>query len=104
MYDRDTLDHSVKVVSKSGSAEGVVFEPSIIYAPKAQPRGQLKASFVNPSQILKGLAVEATVHTDAGKASTVVVSGQQAHDQCGARKLAAAAASLCGCSNLISVF
>lgn len=78
MYDRDTLDHSVKVVSKSGSAEGVVFEPSIIYAPKAQPRGQLKASFVNPSQILKGLAVEATVHTDAGKASTVVVSGQQA--------------------------
>lgn len=76
VYDRDTLDHSVKVVSKSGTAEGVTFEPSIIYAPKAQPRGQLKTSFVNTSQYLKGLTVEATVHTDAGKASTVVVSEQ----------------------------
>ncbi len=42
VYDKDSLDHTVKLVNKSKSAESLTFEPSIIYAPKSNPRGVLK--------------------------------------------------------------
>lgn len=68
VYDKDSLDHNVKLVNKSKS--GLVFEPSIIYAPKSLPRGVVKASFTN-NQLVSGVQVDVTVQTDASKASSI---------------------------------
>jgi len=76
VYDKDSLDHTVALVNKSRSVEGLKFEPSIIYAPKANPRGQVKISFTNRSRYLTGVAVSANLQTEASKASSVAVSAR----------------------------
>lgn len=63
VYDRDSVDHSVKVVSKT--KQGLVFDASLVFAPKSQPRGVVKAA-----QTFNGVQVDTTIQTDASKASS----------------------------------
>jgi len=64
------------MVNKSRGAEGLKFEPSIIYAPKSNPRGQVKLSLTNRFRYLSGVSVAANLQTEASKASTVAFSAR----------------------------
>jgi len=75
VYDKDSLDHNVRVVSKARG--GVEFDGQIVYEPKKNPRGVAKLSFVN-SQVVKGVAVDATFQTEASKASTLTLKKKNA--------------------------
>jgi len=75
VYDKDALEHQVKLVHKSAAKEAVTFEPSVVFAPK-QPRGQLKVSLTNRARFLTGVTVDATVQTDASKASSIAVKAK----------------------------
>jgi len=66
VYDRDPIEHSVRLVSKSVSDEKLKVDAAAVYAPNKSPRGQLKAA-----AIANGLNVSCVLDTDGSKASSL---------------------------------
>jgi hypothetical protein len=73
---KDPLDNKLRSVHKTGSPNGLTVDASIIYADKAKPRGELKASATRTCGPLKGALLEGVVQTDRSKASSLGIKAK----------------------------